>query len=179
MKKFALPVLGVYALAAYGVASHPELRYLYLVPAKLTVTVPSIPAQPFTLSEVIRGASLMHGVKRPIVQSIIAAESGFRPGLVSPKGAIGLMQLMPATAAELGADPHVPEQNVEAGTHYLSKLQTRYHRYRDGMVRMIAAYNAGPGNVDKYHGVPPFKETQNYVRRVLAFYKVFSAQGNS
>jgi soluble lytic murein transglycosylase-like protein len=67
---------------------------------------------------------------------------------------------------------------VEAGTHYLSELQARYHKYRDGLVRTIAAYNAGPGNVDKYHGVPPFRETRNYVRRVLAFYKVYS-RGNS
>jgi len=179
MKKYALPVLAMYAIGAYGVATHPELRLLWRHDAKLTLPQYAIPAQPLTINDIIRGASAMHGVQQPFIRSIIAAESGFQPELVSPKGAIGLMQLMPATAAELGADPHVPEENVEAGAHYLSRLLARYHRYRDCMARTIAAYNAGPGNVDKYRGVPPFKETRNYVRRVLAFYKVFSARANS
>ena len=179
MKKYALPVLSLYAMGAYGVAIHPELRFAWWHEPALTLPQYAIPAQPFTISEIIHGAAAMHGVQQPFIRSIIAAESAFRPELVSPKGAIGLMQLMPQTAAELGADPRVPEQNVEAGTHYLSRLLARYHRYHDCMVRTIAAYNAGPGNVDKYRGVPPFKETRNYVRRVLAFYKVFSARANS
>ena len=179
MKKYTVPVLTLYLAGAYAIAAHPELRFFWYRPATLAVHPPSIPAPRFTLTEIINGVSRMQGVDTPFIRSIIAAESGFRPELVSPKGAIGLMQLMPETAAEMGADPHVPEQNVEAGTKYLARLMARYHRYRNCLVRTIAAYNAGPGNVDKYRGVPPFRETRNYVRRVLAFYRVFSARGNS
>jgi len=94
----------------------------------------------------------------------VAVESGYQAKAVSPKGAIGLMQLMPATARELGADPNDPEQNVDAGTRYLRDLLLKYdnHAYH-----ALAAYNAGPGAVDKYHGVPPYRETQNYILNVL------------
>ena len=108
------------------------------------------------------------------IKSIIAAESGFSAGAVSPKGAIGLMQLMPATAREFGADPNVPEQNIEAGVHYLSWLQQRYAHKKDQLRRVIAAYNAGPGAVERYRGVPPYRETRVYVARVLRFYKRYS-----
>jgi len=103
----------------------------------------------------------------------IAAESGFNPAVVSPEGAIGLMQLMPATANELDADPNIPEQNVDAGAHYLSLLMARYSHKRDQMKRAIAAYNAGPGAVARYHGVPPYRETRAYVSRVLRYFKKY------
>jgi soluble lytic murein transglycosylase-like protein len=77
------------------------------------------------------------------------------------------MQLMPATAQEYGADPNVPEQNVDAGTQYLRVLMDRYSKHRNSLKRVIAAYNAGPGRVDHYRGVPPFRETRAYVARVL------------
>jgi soluble lytic murein transglycosylase-like protein len=80
------------------------------------------------------------------------------------------MQLMPATAQMLGADPSVPAQNVDAGTHYLRVLMNRYQHHGNWLQRVIAAYNAGPGMVDKYGGVPPFRETRNYVTRVLTFF---------
>jgi soluble lytic murein transglycosylase-like protein len=91
------------------------------------------------------------------------AESGFAPGAVSPKGAIGLMQLMPGTARELGADPRDPAQNVDAGARYLRDLLLRYD-YR--LWHALAAYNAGPGAVDAHHGVPPYRETIDYINRV-------------
>ena len=146
-----------------------------LVPETLPLmtTGMHIPAPAFTLNEVIRAACRKHQVKAAFVKSIIRAESGFSPTVVSPKGAIGLMQLMPETAREFGADPTVPEQNVEAGTHYLSWLLQRYGKKRDQMKRTIAAYNAGPGNVDRYHGVPPFRETRAYVARVLRYFKKY------
>lgn len=131
------------------------------------------PAPAFTMNEIIRAASLKHQVKSAFIKSIIAAESGFNPGLVSPKGAIGLMQLMPATALELGADPTVPEQNVEAGTHYLSRLLRLYAHRHDQLRRTIAAYNAGPGAVARYHGVPPYRETRAYVARVLRYFRKY------
>jgi len=132
-----------------------------------------IAAPRFTMNEIIRAVSRKYQVKTAFVKSIIAAESGFSPGVVSPKGAVGLMQLMPATAREFGADPAVPEQNVEAGTHYLSWLMHRYANRRDQMPRTIAAYNAGPGAVEHYRGVPPYRETRKYVSRVLRFFKKY------
>src|SRR5437016_4538105 len=137
-----------------------------------------IPPPPFPLNRLIRVASRRHRVNPAFVKSIIAAESNFAPDAVSSKGALGLMQLMPETAHEYGAqDPTIPEQNVDAGTHYLSWLLRRYEKKRDSLRRTIAAYNAGPGTVDRYHGVPPYRETKTYVTRVLAFYKKYQAQG--
>src|SRR5579862_7770363 len=105
---------------------------------------------------IIRSAALRHRVPAAFVKSIVAAESNFNPEAVSPKGAIGLMQLMPGTAQQFGADPKNPEQNIDAGTRYLRSLIDRYHRSRDWLRRVIAAYNAGPAMVDRYRGVPPF-----------------------
>jgi soluble lytic murein transglycosylase-like protein len=127
----------------------------------------------FDSHAVIQAAALKHRVSAAFITSIVAAESNFDPGAISPQGAIGLMQLMPATAQLFGADPAVPEQNIDAGTHYLRVLIDRYHKYRNWLTRVIAAYNAGPAVVDRYHGVPPYRETKTYVARVLAFMKKF------
>jgi soluble lytic murein transglycosylase-like protein len=124
----------------------------------------------------IRAAAQKHRVPAAFISSIVAAESNFNPNALSPKGAIGLMQLMPATAQLFGADPAVPEQNVDAGTHYLRILMDKYHKYRNSLTRVIAAYNAGPGVVDRYHGVPPYRETKTYVARVLAFMKKYQRE---
>ena len=119
----------------------------------------------------IRAAALKHSVPAAFITSIVAAESNFDPAAISPKGAVGLMQLMPETAQLFHADASVPEQNVDAGTHYLRILTLKYRKYRNWLTRVIAAYNAGPGVVDRYHGVPPYRETRTYVARVLAFMK--------
>ncbi len=104
-----------------------------------------------------------YGLPRRLVRSVMSRESDFQPGAVSPKGAIGLMQLMPATAEALGADPRDPAQNVDAGTRYLRDLLEKY----DGRLwHALAAYNAGPGAVDKYQGVPPYLETIDYVGKI-------------
>jgi soluble lytic murein transglycosylase-like protein len=124
----------------------------------------------------IRISARRHKVQAALVESIVKAESAFDANAVSPKGALGLMQLMPETARQYGADPFDPEQNIEAGTHYLSVLLNRYHRYRNCLPRVIAAYNAGPGIVDKYRGVPPYKETRGYVARVLTYLHEFRRQ---
>jgi len=120
--------------------------------------------------EMIREAAERHQVPAAFVKSIVAAESNFNPDAVSPRGAIGLMQLMPATAEEYGADPRVPAENVDAGTRYLKVLLTRY---KHSLTRVIAAYNAGPGVVDRYRGVPPYPETQGYVIKVLGLLREF------
>jgi soluble lytic murein transglycosylase-like protein len=125
------------------------------------------------IDPMIRKAAQKHRVKAALVKGIVAAESAFNANAKSAKGALGLMQLMPGTAQEYGADPMDPAQNIDAGTQYLKVLLTRYGRYRNCMVRVIAAYNAGPANVDRYRGVPPFRETRGYVQRVMAFMRQF------
>jgi len=122
----------------------------------------------------IEGAAAKYRVPAAFVTSIVAAESNFDCMALSAKGAIGLMQLMPETAKEYGVDPAVPAENIDGGTHYLHWLMERYRNRSGSMKRVIAAYNAGPGMVDRYHGVPPFRETRTYVVRVLGFLKRFS-----
>ena len=111
-----------------------------------------------------------HSVEPALVKAVIAAESNFDPKAVSRKGAQGLMQLMPGTARLLGVeDAFEPEQNVSGGTRYLRKMLTRY----GDMSRALAAYNAGPAAVDRYRGIPPYPETQDYVDRVLTYYVAY------
>jgi len=116
-----------------------------------------------SFQELADAAADKYGLPRKLVRSVISAESGFQPLAISPKGAIGLMQLMPSTAQTLGANPEDPAQNVDAGVRYLRDLLGRYN---GGLWHALAAYNAGPGAVDKYNGVPPFRETINYINRI-------------
>jgi len=109
-----------------------------------------------------------YGLPRKLVRRVMAAESGFNPEARSPKGAIGLMQLMPETAKVLGANPRDAVQNVDAGTRYLRELLERYH---GALYHALAAYNAGTAAVDRYQGIPPFTETQKYVRRIAGDWK--------
>ncbi|MFT3806008.1 transglycosylase SLT domain-containing protein [Arenimonas sp.] len=112
----------------------------------------------------IRSAALQYGVEEAVVRAIIHAESAFRPHVVSPKNAQGLMQLIPATASRFGvSDPFDPGQNIRGGVQYLAWLMKRY---RSDLTLVAAAYNAGEGAVDRYNGVPPYNETRRYVERV-------------
>jgi soluble lytic murein transglycosylase-like protein len=118
---------------------------------------------------IIADAARRHEIDPQLVSAVINQESGFQPNAVSKAGAMGLMQLMPDTAKSLGVtDPFNPTQNIEAGTTLLRGLLDRYHGQLD---LALAAYNAGPAAVDKYGGVPPYAETQAYVRNVMAAYR--------
>ncbi len=120
------------------------------------------------LEEVVEKYSRQYGVDEDLVWAVIRQESGFNAAAVSPKGAMGLMQLMPGTATLLGvSDPFDVEQNVAGGVKYLEQCLNQFNQ---DVPLALAAYNAGPGNVVKYQGCPPFAETRNYVASILAAY---------
>jgi soluble lytic murein transglycosylase-like protein len=126
---------------------------------------PTAQLSPADLHEMLAKAGGEHNLDVDLLASLVKAESGGNVRAVSRTGARGLMQLMPGTAAGLGVeDSFRPEQNVRGGSTYLDALLTRYH---DNLALALAAYNAGPAAVDKYRGIPPFRETQAYVARVI------------
>ncbi|MBU4053295.1 MAG: lytic transglycosylase domain-containing protein, partial [Proteobacteria bacterium] len=112
-------------------------------------------------------ASQKYDVPSELIRGIIKAESGFKPDVVSPAGARGLMQLMPGTAEDLGVkNPFDIYENIDGGVRYFKQMMNKF----DGDVKLsLAAYNAGPGAVERYEGVPPYRETQRYIRKVMKY----------
>lgn len=117
----------------------------------------------------IKNSSEKYGVDESLIHAVINAESGYTPDARSSAGAQGMMQLMPATAKGLGVEnPHDPEQNIDGGTKYLRHMLDKYN----GNIEIaLAAYNAGPGNIEDYQGIPPFEETTNYIQNVIEDYR--------
>jgi len=135
------------------------------VAAASKMAAPATAAQNIDLDQVVREASSRNRLDPDFVSSVIRAESNFKTHAVSKKGAQGLMQLMPATAAQLGVtDPFDPKANVEAGTAHLSALLDRYN---NDPIKALAAYNAGAHRVKQYNGVPPYRETRAYVSKIV------------
>jgi soluble lytic murein transglycosylase-like protein len=130
--------------------------------------------KPRDLRSLAEAAARRHGLNPALVLAVVSVESAFRPDAVSPKGAQGLMQLMPHTAASLGVrDAFDPEQNLEGGAKHLQDLVTLYS---GDLTKALAAYNAGAGAVSRHGGVPPYPETLDYIRRVLRQYQVAVAE---
>ena len=124
------------------------------------------------IDHLIETYSEKNGLDSAFVKAVIKQESGFQPKVTSSCGAMGLMQLMPATANSMGVkDAYDPEQNIAGGTKYLKGLLDRFGGDKS---LALAAYNAGPNAVAKYNGIPPYKETQNYVKNIMSMYQRYS-----
>jgi soluble lytic murein transglycosylase len=156
----SLPSLPTYAAkrpAYYGVAR-----------GRQSLTCPTGPANQYAYDFHIQLVCQRYSLDRKLVKAVIRAESGYNAQAVSPKGAAGLMQLMPGTSRDLGVlDPFDPYQNIDGGARYLRAM---LNRFGNDVILALAAYNAGPESVQKYGGVPPYDETQTYVQRVLDYY---------
>jgi soluble lytic murein transglycosylase-like protein len=151
-------------------------------PYDVEAKAPDVPAEYVEIPESVAGRLAMwepdlqelsekYGVDPNLARAVMRLESGGNPNAVSSAGAIGLMQLMPGTARSLGVDPKDPKRNLEGGIKYLAFLADKY----DGdYEKTLAAYNAGSGRVDSYGGIPPFPETERYVKNVLSLYRKYS-----
>jgi soluble lytic murein transglycosylase-like protein len=144
------------------VADAPESSASPKMPSPLSVMTAPTKEE---MHEMLAHAGAAHHIDEDLLASVVRAESGGQVRAVSRTGARGLMQLMPGTASAMGVDDAFkPDENIAGGTAYLDALLTRYH---DNVALALAAYNAGPGAVDKYHGIPPYRETREYVARVI------------
>ncbi len=174
----------ILCVTAFGSASHAKI--VKYTDSKGTIHYTSIPE-----SNVYKNAPLDHKkaydriiinksnkyrLAPSLVRAIITAESNWDPNAVSRKGAVGLMQLMPATAREMNINPYSPEENIEGGTRYFRYLLDRFKGRLD---IALAAYNAGPAKVERYGGIPAISETRKYVRKVLANTKGSFSRGSS
>ena len=155
---------GVTEVPAASIASFEaeEVVALPVMPPKVEAPLPVRDTR-----TLVRDAAIRSGLPPTLVESVARVESALRPEAVSPKGALGVMQLMPATARMLDADPHDTAQNINAGARLLRDLLIKYG---GDVVKALSAYNAGEGAVDRYRGMPPYSETRDYVDKVIRTY---------
>jgi hypothetical protein len=151
-----------------GAVIVPVEEVVSIEPEDVFAPLPPQPAVEAPIHEIIKAAAARYSVDADLIASVIAAESNFDPKAVSKKNARGLMQLLPETAARFGVQNIFdPQENIDAGTHYLRDL---LHQYNNDLVLALAAYNAGPERVQQFGSVPPFAETTSYIRRVKRAY---------
>jgi soluble lytic murein transglycosylase-like protein len=163
---------GVVEMPETAIAAFEQEEVVATVAPSVAPIAPAAPVivvvrEPQSPEELAAWAAKKYALPDSFVRSVMKAESGFQPNAVSPKGAIGLMQLMPETAREMGVDPRDPHQNADGGAQYLRDLLARYESDPNQLLLALAAYNAGPAAVERYHGVPPYRETREYILRVL------------
>jgi soluble lytic murein transglycosylase-like protein len=167
---------GASAAPSYSTSFDAQLSQVQ-AGTSLTATSASLGSGDTPYSDLIDAAAAKYGIDAAVLRGLIRQESGFNPGAGSPAGAQGLTQLMPATAASLGvADVHDPAQSIDGGAHY---LRMQLDRFDGDYTKALAAYNAGPGAVQRYGGVPPYAETRNYVTNVLSYADQYRRQAPS
>lgn len=149
-----------------NVPTSPRFQKVALAPLPTFTVLPRLFESPYDMH--IYKAAEIHGIDHRLIRAVIKAESNYDPRAVSPKGAMGLMQLMPQTAREMGvANPFDPMENIFGGTRYLKEM---LRRFNNNLLQALAAYNAGPQTVEAYGGIPPIPETNQYLRTVLRNY---------
>ena len=161
---------GYTEVPAASIERFEQEDYVPPAPAAVAQTAAAVPEKPAPRDPkiILKEAAGKYALPASFVESVAKIESAMKQNAVSPKGAIGVMQLMPATAKQLNADPNDPEQNIDAGTRLLGELLIKYN---GDVAKALAAYNAGTAAVDKYDGIPPYSETQDYVGKVIQAYK--------
>jgi soluble lytic murein transglycosylase-like protein len=147
-----------------GSVDVPSESVVSIEPEEVFPELPAVAAPSGPFGKFIRDAAKLHGLDEALISSVISTESNFNPKAVSRKQALGLMQLLPSTASRYSvSNAFDPAQNISAGTHYLKDLLDQFH---GNLQLALAAYNAGPQSIELYHGIPPYPETMDYVRRV-------------
>jgi soluble lytic murein transglycosylase-like protein len=165
---------GFSEVPASSVTTFEADDYVAPPPAADPVMPPLPPPRPAPDTKtLVKNAAAHYNLPASFVESVAKVESAMKPNAVSPKGAVGVMQLMPSTARALSADPNDNAQNIDAGTRLLRELLIKYN---GDVVKALAAYNAGEGAVDKYKGLPPYPETQTYVDKVIKTYQKSAGQ---
>jgi len=159
----------VLVLKGGGEVGVPAAMLRGIVPDEVIEEIRPTANGPVDFERLVAESAQRHGLDPALVRAVVGVESGFQPQAVSPKGAQGLMQLMPATARDLGVtDPFDPAANLDGGSRHLSALVVRYE---GDLTKALAAYNAGMGAVARHGGVPPYAETRKYVQKVLGRYQ--------
>ncbi|MEZ5354058.1 MAG: lytic transglycosylase domain-containing protein [Bryobacteraceae bacterium] len=170
---------GVWLYSKSGMATHVEMSEILRIDPILPpgTAAPAPPPAYFTpralsdpTMQLVEKMAAKHGVDPDLVHAVVKQESNYQRRALSSAGAIGLMQLMPGTAKDLNADPWDPEENVDAGVRYLKQMLIKYRNHPRQVALALAAYNAGPHAVDRYRGVPPYRETRQYVRKIITNY---------